>query len=72
MPIEAESILVEVEGDLGLLVELRRGGPGDGVSIRSQPERNLEQPEHGGSRLQLRSGGANLFFVSPFRGDTGR
>lgn len=70
VPIEAERILVEVEGDLGLLVELRRGGPGDGVAIRSQPERDLQQPGAAGSRLQLRGGGSNLFFLSPFRPDT--
>lgn len=79
-PLDCDAIVIELDDDRGLIVSLSERTPGEGVAICSLPQGERppassdsegEEPSLMGpacySVLVMRSGGANLLYLSPER-----
>lgn len=65
MPLDCEVIVVELDAERRLLIALSERGAGEGVAICSLPPAVSPSAQARFSTLSMRSGGANLFYLSP-------
>lgn len=68
VPLDAAAIVVELDDDRGLVVSLSERRQGEGVAVRSLPQGDAEATDPSShSLILMRSGGANLLYLSPER-----